>query len=275
MVSGGKYTQFRYRTAADKGLRLPQPKWLVDSIKQWQMGCGAPGPTTSCPPQITRFAYGTPIFATRADANGVALSPSPGFRGFERYAACSATGIQSETYRDLHTATAKAAGGLPVAEFLYSRRGVDSTCLSGEDPGVCQDRLLQSCRLLQEDYTAEPRLRELKERTFVVPTDAQGLPMIRLGSQTLRLQIERVTTYDRDSGLSLTRVNRHQYTSLNGRAVLASSTSSEEGRSSAESIVTHEAAPATALTDTAAPASPAQPYPFYRVEGVDVVHLEF
>ena len=40
--------------------------------------------------------------------------------------------------------------------------------------------------------------------------------------------------------------------------------------SGAESIVTHEAAPATALTDTAAPASPAQPYPFYRVEGVDV-----
>lgn len=241
VVSGGKYTQFRYKTAADKGIRLPQPKWMVDSIKQWQTGCGAPGPRTSCPPQVTRFAYATPIFATRADANGAALSPSPSFRGFERYAACSATGIQSETYRDLHTPIAKAAGGLPVAEFLYSRRGVNATCLSGEDPGVCQDRLLQSCRVLQEDWTAESRLRERKERTFVIPTDDRGLPMIRQGSQTLRLQTERVTTYDRDSGLSMSRINRHEYRYVNGRSVLSSSTSAEEGRPSAEAIVTRMA----------------------------------
>ncbi|MDY0259283.1 MAG: hydrogenase [Desulfovibrio sp.] len=38
----------------------------------------------------------------------------------------------------------------------------------------------------------------------------------------------------------------------------------------AESAVPHEAAPATAPKDTAIPTSPAQPYPFYRVEGVDV-----
>ena len=40
--------------------------------------------------------------------------------------------------------------------------------------------------------------------------------------------------------------------------------------SGAESAVPHEAAPAATLTDTAVPASPVQPYPFYRVEGVDV-----
>lgn len=40
--------------------------------------------------------------------------------------------------------------------------------------------------------------------------------------------------------------------------------------SGAESAVPHEAAPAAPLAETAAPMPPAQPYPFYRVEGVDV-----
>ncbi|SCM74080.1 hydrogenase [Desulfovibrio sp. 86] len=102
--------------------------------------------------------------------------------------------------------------------------------------------------------------REIYEQWGVEPVGHPWLKSVRRAPDTFEAQTRNAAAA---SGVNVSGTN------ISGVNISGANVSGADV-SGAESAVPHEAAPAAAPTDTAVPPSPAQPYPFYRVEGVDV-----